>query len=315
MSIIFAGTSFADFETGVGSYVNSARQGPDVLEAVETTASISARTPVFSAVTSLWLAAYFYKTNFNNEPLIVFYDSADNEIFCIRGYNDSPQKWDLCAGPSRTVLASATAAVVSQDTLYRVDVELVVNDTTGKFNTYINGAAFVSFSGDTLVGSGTDIARVAFFSDYDSAYWSAVIIADEDTRGMSFVQSKPSGAGGASDWTGAYTDIDETGYTDTDVLSASAAAKVSTFAMADLPSGYSTGYDVVATVLAGRMKAGASASIKAVYRVGSTNYTGADFGAGAAFAGKQVIATVDPSTSAAWTVSGVNAAEFGFESA
>jgi hypothetical protein len=145
--------------------------------------------------------------------------------------------------------------------------------------------------------------------------FSGVFVADEDTRNMNFVAMAPLGSGANSGWTGAYTDIDETGYSDTDFISTTTVDAISTFNFGNVPTKYAN-YKVKAVAIGARATGSGSAPTKVhgAIRTGGVNYDkAAEMGTPVTFAALNVIWQTNPGTGIAFTIAEVDAAEFGFK--
>ena len=91
-----------------------------------------------------------------------------------------------------------------------VDVNLVNYSTSGQVVVYVNGLRVLDYTGDVTSASQTSLDRLHLFLG-DNMHMSQIIMADEDTRLMHVKTHAPNAAGDSStNWTGAYTDIDET---------------------------------------------------------------------------------------------------------
>lgn len=142
------------------------------------------------------------------------------------------------------------------------------------------------------------------------AYFSELIFADEDTRGMRVKTIPPTGNGAETDWTGTYADVDETA-TDTASITTAEAEAVETFSHAVT---LAEGTPIKALCLGALSACAAADGIEAVLRLDGTNYP-QDL-LKALVAGENpnhALWQVNPATSAAFTASEVNALQFGFK--
>lgn len=183
--------------------------------------------------------------------------------------------------------------------------------------------SIASFSmADTILTAATTIDRVRLYacryaSGATDAQISAVVVADEDTRGFNVVQLQPTGAGANSGWTGTYADVEETGFNDADYIESLTAGQTSTFAFEDLPAGV-LGHNVKAVAISGRGRVGATSptEMKTVARVSGTDYEAAPvMPMTTSYGPFQSVYQVNPATGLAWAQSAVNGAEFGVRSA
>lgn len=159
-----------------------------------------------------------------------------------------------------------------------------------------------------LKGTGSNIGGA-------TTYYSQILI----TEGISTVGAKvdyngATGAGTTSGWSGAYTDINEASLNDGTVISAASAALKSTFAYGDVT--VPAGYTIKSVFLFTRGKNDGSGDIKPVCRSGGTDFSGSNLvGIGVGYNPLGYRYDTDPNTSAAWTQTNFNAAEFGALSA
>lgn len=207
--------------------------------------------------------------------------------------------------------------------LKRIDVHFKIAASGGIIELFVDGKSVASFSGvagDTDYASalGVDMFRATNYaqSSASSAY-SGIVMADEDTRRFRVIGLEPTANGTHTDWTGGYGDIDETGYSDTDYLYSDAADEKSTFVFADVPAQFSQ-HKVAGVCLSGRGIGDVVSPqlIRGIARLSSVDYElDPTNGMPATINGISYLWTTNPATSAAWTISEVNAGEFGFRSA
>lgn len=220
----------------------------------------------------------------------------------------------------------ATGSALAVPGWHYIEGKLIPGGASGHGWTQVNGAPdIVSAVGN--FGSG-DI--VTFYCTYDAdpwvtnfVYWDDIYVCDttgslnNDFLGDSHIETiYPNGDGAHSDWvpnSGSthWTQVDEhppdgdTTYNGSGVVNA-----IDTYTMQDL------------TVIAGGIfgvqpslhikKADAAfRQAKPVVRRGGTDYLGAVETLNTSYVARAQIFETDPSTSAPWTVAGVNAAEFG----
>jgi hypothetical protein len=105
--------------------------------------------------------------------------------------------------------------------------------------------------------------------------------------------------------------VDEQPYSATDYVTGSTGQR-DTYAMGDLPASPGTIFAAQTVAIAKKTDAGAL-SLKTAVRSGGTLYTGTATALGTADGTVRTVRTTDPATGAAWTASGVNAAEAGAE--
>jgi len=187
------------------------------------------------------------------------------------------------------------------------------------FTAYKNGVVTLATGTFTQAGL-VDIASVDFlcWDQYAPTYLSQILATEDISTVGSFVKtSRATGAGAHSGWAGAYTDVNQAGDNNATANISDAAGQQQSYAMGDVtvPAGYWLGS--VFHWLRAKNTGGNPSNIKSIARVASTDYIGASnmptVGLGYGPAGARY--DVNPATGVAWTQSGWNAAEMGFESA
>lgn len=224
--------------------------------------------------------------------------------------------WDGSAWQS----FGATTTVIPS-LLYSIDVMINLNATTGSAAWYMNSNQIGSYSGDTQGFAATSIMNNVLFaaSGNSQTYLSQVIVADEDTRGMKLATLFPTGAGGLSDWTGTFADVDEANYSDSDFISSGTANQGELFTMSDLSTAAQNGYLVKAVVQSARGAIGTSGPQNLQYYMYSNgtvspspNISGINNNLNTL---PQYIWPQDPSTPGLdWTIANVNNLQTGFKS-
>ncbi len=232
----------------------------------------------------------------------------------------------LTVSRAGTALAGGTTAagvISALNVYYEIEWSGTINDTTGAFELRVNGVSVCSGSGvDTRNGGAVGtistfrITTSGATDDWDDWYGSA---AANDWKGNPrAIGQLPNSDGGVLGWTPStgtthYTLVDDaTPGGDTDYVSSSTSGVRDAYGYPALPVGSgSTVYGVMERLWARKDDAGARV-IDGVARIGGVNYdNGSSFGLTSDYAPYEPKWTTDPSTSAAWTVAGVNAAELG----
>lgn len=146
------------------------------------------------------------------------------------------------SGGVATTLATSTATLAFSN-LYRLDI--VVNyGTSGQVRVYLDQALLIDTGTTDVTASsattldGLHLGNTSTTSGFVTN-WSEVIVSTQDSRTLSLVTLAPNAAGTTSSWTGAYTDIDETTASDTDVLTSATANQVTSVNATGMPSGWS----------------------------------------------------------------------------
>jgi hypothetical protein len=330
MTILAFGTSLAELSEGVfnpatrSADTTAARMSPNVSEGAQVLVTdATGLTLRFAAQSELWASFYVY---FSSAPIssggcpITFY-SGTTALFQIDPDSlgtPSAMAFEYWTGSSWTE-ATGEVGSYSNGVRYRFDVHVKIADSGGVLEWYTDGALTGTFTGDTLRTALTTVDGIALKHGSDTGYsvFSAVMVADEDTRGITYIQKLINGAGALSDWTGTYAEIDEAGANDSDLIQASADAQTSLFTKAALPAGFSSGYQVIGLGVSARAQRGSSgpANIQMAARHGTTNGFSASKSLETALNPKHHIFTQNPATAAAWTYAEADAAQVGVRSA
>jgi hypothetical protein len=125
----------------------------------------------------------------------------------------------------------------------------------------------------------------------------------------------PSGAGAETQWTPSagsnYQNVDENPENgDTDYNKSNTVGQVDTYAMANLVSVAGLIYGVQYLEYARKDNAG-TRTIAPVARIGGADYLGSNVNLSDSYAYTREIKELSPATAAAWTISEINAMEFG----
>lgn len=204
-------------------------------------------------------------------------------------------------------------------------LKVYVDNSSGTAELKINDTTVVNYGpGDTQSSGNANIAYMQWYINTSNGYNFYVddlYILDGTSPNNTFLGDcridsiHPTGAGTSTDWTPSagsnYECVDETEPNDdTDYINESTVGDHDSYAFGDLSSSGSV-YGVQTQLFARKEDAG-SRSIKGIIRSGSTDYTPGDTHAlGDSYHAYLDQHDVDPDTSSAWTISGVNAAEFG----
>lgn len=324
MAIINAWTSPADFDT-VGGFtvITSAAQiAPYAKEGTWVSSTLGIARVTFSALSSLWLQFYFYSDIFGGATgdIVNIKDTETGTILFQIGSTSSGSLLTLRYWNGSSFVSVAVASRVhSNNTRYKFDINLVISDTVGIFNIYLNDVLVLSYTGDTKWTSATTVSCIEFLNGYTSSFWynySGVILADEDTRALVFHQEQPTANGANTAWTGGYTDVAKLTRNDSTFIESGTANQVETYTSGDVNSALNS-HTVKAVVLALRARKGSTGpqNLQGAVRQSGADYFSSNVGAlSAAFASKNAVMLVNPATSATWTISEINAAEFGVKS-
>jgi hypothetical protein len=186
-----------------------------------------AESNLFSAhFTSGWMSFYSFESGGSGTHIdykllgLCAHGGAYNGIYIGTGDNENQIAVWKYSGSSWTKITQETGT--SWFSGVRIDVN-VTYGASGSITVYANGTQCISYSGDLTI-SGVDYFDCLVMPNTD-IWWglfyvceSEIIVADEDTRLMRLKTIAPSAAGDTNDWTGAYTDVDETTLSDSDKI-------------------------------------------------------------------------------------------------
>lgn len=218
--------------------------------------------------------------------------------------------------------ATSSNASIASNTWYYLEVDVTCHDTTGAWELRVNGVTYGSGSGgDTRNGGASgalDIITLfgpnAVNSDFDDLY---IASGSTSFQGDSRVMSQPPNASGTyTQWTpNASTNVSRINQTtqdgDTTYNSDSTSTHRDSFTF---PSLGITGtiLGLISLIVARKDDAGAR-NVQVSVRSGGTDYDSGSFALSTSYAGYVRKDLTDPATGVAWTVSGVNNAEIGYE--
>jgi hypothetical protein len=225
-----------------------------------------------------------------------------------------------------TVIGTSAAGAVVFDQWNYVEARILVADSGGTFELRVNGTAVISFTGDTRNGGATaniDCVRIygrnGTTHDYDDLY----VLDNTGSENTTFLGDvaieclRPNGNGNSSQWVGSdgnstdnYQLVDDTTVNVSDYVQSSTSGHKDTYAYSDLTA--TTGTIAAVQVVSYVAKTpGTALSVQQVARSGGTETAGAPRALGGWVPITDVF-EVKPG-SGAWTISDVNAAEFGIQ--
>lgn len=196
-----------------------------------------------------------------------------------------------------------------------VAIRVYFHASAGTIDIWFNEANVFSASGLNTGGATNQVAIEQWaISDYIVQASNTSTDLPIGDRAVSLLL--PTGAGNYAQWakTGAATNwqavSDVPPDDDTSYVSSSTAGQRDSYAMADLGAGVASVAAVVAKLTARKTDAG-SRSFNPAFRIAGTDYDGTAQSLGTNYQGYSQVYTTNPATSAAWTPSDVNGAEFG----
>lgn len=233
-----------------------------------------------------------------------------------------------------TLLATASVAnAINVNTWYHIELKTKIDPSTGTYELRVNGVNVASGTGaNTRASSNSSANQFALITktvqngnaSVDTLYAKGVYVLDDsgsvanDFLGMVRVTClRPSKKGNYSDWTPTFGD--NLGGIEDNVIDgdysfnmSGSAGQIDTFEMQDCPAASGTVYGIQ-HVIGARQDPGAARTIAALQRSSSTDYAGTTQSLSALYQFLLDIRTLNPATSAGYTVSEVNAMEAGYK--
>jgi hypothetical protein len=329
MTILFCGGEHEDCTiTGVvtldvgGVYYRTAyaRGGLHMLGANGAGAKAS-----FAASSSFWMSFRLYTilTNAVTYPLVVLSSGANARLQFrwTAGFVWQLEKFD---GTTTTVLATATGMTPTGNSgaPAKMDVQ-VVYGVSGSVKVYGDQVLYLSYTGDTTAGGSTTLDSVTFQNPSSGSttgtrhVYSEIIVCTQDSRTLHLATLAPNAAGTTNTFTsGAYTDIDETTASDTDVAISGTTGQIIQVNCTGMPTGWSNLSVIAVKNIASAAKGATGPSKLAVgVRTGGTDYyetaTALD-GGYSVF--PQKIWELNPVTGVAWTTTEIDALQLAYKS-
>ena len=225
----------------------------------------------------------------------------------------------------------------SASTWYHIEMKVTIGDAgdtpSGRYEVRVNGSAtnWIPDSGagqDTRNGGNKSISAFRLVNRGSTSsgganhcFSSAYILDTSGTVANNFLGPcrfavlTPATVGHAAEWAGNFADnwrnvSDVLGDGDSTFNQSSTAGQKDKFTLTDVVSGT---VHAVQSVLLSRQDAGAARVVRPITRIGSTDYNGTSFPQAASYVFYCDPMTLSPATSAQWTDSEVNAAQFGYE--
>lgn len=326
MAILFAGSKISDFSDSSGALTNTDAANRDANWS-ESSIELDAGTDYLEisdigSQVDVWLHFLVREGSGGTQSdgtRVEFFDEGEGQqIMIIEGDNGeiNLEYWN---GASLTEVAPGFFLTSSLQTW---DVHCKIDNSTGEFAIYRGGALLASFTGDTdLNSTSLTVERVRLSTGHNSSqdnFFSEVILADEDTRGMRLKMLETSANGTNTAWTGDQTDVNDE--SDGTFISSGTAGQIETYAMANVAAAQAD-FETIALVVSSRARndgGGAPQNIRHAIRQGGTNYFGgSNLTLTTAFLGgpnTQTVFTTDPDTAAAWNNTGLDSMEVGVDS-
>ena len=230
-------------------------------------------------------------------------------------------------------LLGTGSSILNINTFYHIDLSVVISDTVGSFVLKLNGLTEISGSGiDTKATANAYVDRFYLGGGYSEEgavapgerYWDDVAVGDDQgsfntsSPGDVAVEAiHPTGAGATTAWTPSagtnWQNVDDALPDDDATYNKSnTVGQTDMYAMADLAE--ATGLiKAVQYVQYARKDNAGTRLIAPVVRIGGADYAGSDIELGATYDHFTQLKEVSPATSAAWTISEINAMEYGIK--
>lgn len=227
-----------------------------------------------------------------------------------------------------TTLGTVSAGTIPASTWKHIGIAITLHDTTGSVTIYIDGSQVLNLTGiDTKNGgTATTLDFISFVGEIyiDDFYW----LNGDATAPNSFLGDKkvltlmPNGEGTTQDFTPStgsthYTLVDEKPRSTSDYVYSTTDAHIELFTFEDVPAGTQNISAVQIEVYANKSDASAVMQFERVVRSGGSNYFGnpMTLSVGSQYLidsnAEKSIVVDNPNTSTAWTLTSLNAAEFG----
>jgi hypothetical protein len=265
-----------------------------------------------------------------NMKIFVLWESTTIQVY-IRANSDG--SFSIVRGDG-TVLGTSSTGLWTHSTWYYIEWKIKVADSigSGECNLYLNGTSILSLvaATDTKNSSNAGWDRVSFRyanasgsthnSQFDDFYWCDDTGSSNNTvlGDVRVCCLSPNGNGNSSQFVGSdgnstnnYQLVDEQqANSDTDYVESSTVGNIDTYTFEDLPATVATIKGVQVTNFQRKTDAG-TRTVANVTRISSTNYVGSDMTLNANYRTQTTLLESSPATGIAWTVSELNAAEFG----
>ncbi len=232
-------------------------------------------------------------------------------------------------GSARTLLGSSSLSLLTS-TWYYIEWKLTVDPTTGVVTVNVNGVPWITLTGQNTrsssnnsmnqvilgwtASSNTGGSASGMTLDYDDFYIDSTGTFYGDQRVESIF---PTGLGATNNFTAStgtnYSCVNNNpSDDDTTYISSSAINDIDLYTFPAL--GTTTGtVNSLMTITLSRADNAQSIQLASVYRVSATNYFGTTNYINESYIPCFNIQSVNPNTSAAWTISTVNSAQFGIK--
>lgn len=233
----------------------------------------------------------------------------------MRLYRWNGSSWDI-------VGADKDHFYMSTSTTLSIVIHVSMHATTGTFRVFLNETLVMDITGN-ITGPSTTCDNVVLGglrTDNAQAYWSQLAVADFCLVGSNVANYSPTAAGTYTEWTGAYTALDEADYSVADDVNTNATGQRFTYNFSNTSAGQQAGSRVIrAFQIASRIELDAASTptaIRHMLRTAATDYESGDLALTADDVNRAVVNVweTNPNTTALWTFSEIDALEAGHKS-
>ena len=227
-----------------------------------------------------------------------------------------------------TTIGSATAGTLTLDQWHYVEARILVADSSGTFDLWVNGTNVITFTGDTRNGGATAAVdavrlmgrRLNVSCGFDDLYIldNSGSVNNARLGEIAIECLRPNGNGNSSQWVGSdgnstdnYLLVDDTTPDTADYVQSGTSGNKDTYAYGNLAAASGT-IAAVQVVSYASKTAGDALSVQQVARSGSSETAATAQAVTATWAPLTAIFEAKPG-GGAWTVSDVNGAEFGVQ--
>lgn len=234
----------------------------------------------------------------------------------MRLYRWNGSSWDIVGTAKDYFYFLPTGAMTN------LVIHVSMHATTGTFRVFMNDALVMDVTGN-ITGPGTACDNVVLGglrTDNAQAYWSQLAMADFCLVGSNVANYSPTAAGTYTEWTGAYTDLDEADHSLTDDVDTNTAAQRFTYNFSDTSVGQQAGSRVIrAFGINARVELDSGSTptaIRHMLRTASTDYESGDLALTADDVDRSVVNVweTNPNTTVLWTFSDIDGLEAGHKS-
>lgn len=270
------------------------------------------------AITSGWLAAWIWGADATSHKYVGFARSGQTSSLWIGTSASSNVKLAIWKydNTTWTEIATETTGSLTYDGQFRVDIELINYGAAGTVNVYTNGGATakLSYTGNLVAGGATDLDRVGVKGQGNWSAVSEIIVSSTDTRKMSLVTLAPNAAGTTSQWTGTYSNINPSVFSDATNITTNNSGDIFHANLIDLPAG---NFQVLAVKETARMTQTGSGltSVSFGVRTNATDVTPAATPLLTTWGTFENYYLTNPVTATQWLPAEINALQLQFQAA